>query len=66
MFAFSVEILQIANSAIHEAATFQVNECVRACAVLLEDTELLAKRSTADMVYSFGGQISHQVLSGLI
>ena len=31
-------------------ATFQVNENVHACAVLLEDTELLAKLSTADMV----------------
>ena len=38
------------NSAIHEAATFQVNERVRACAVLLEDTEVLAKLSSADMV----------------
>ena len=37
------------NSAIHEAATFQVNERVHACAMLLEDTELLIKLST-DMV----------------
>ena len=37
------------NSGIHEVATFQVNENVHACAVLLEDTELLAKLSTADM-----------------
>ena len=38
------------TSGLHEAATFQVNERVKACAVLLEDTELLAKLSTADMV----------------
>ena len=38
------------NGIIHEAATFQFNEYVHACAVLLEDTELLAKLSTADMV----------------
>ena len=38
------------NSAIYEAGTFQVNEHVRVCAVLLEDTEPLAKLSTADMV----------------
>ena len=38
------------NSGIHEVATFQVNENVHACAVLLEDTELLAKLSTTDMV----------------
>ena len=30
------------NNAIHEAAIFQVSELVRACAVLLEDTELVA------------------------
>jgi len=30
------------SSGIHEAATFQVNEHVYACAVLLEDSELLA------------------------
>ena len=38
------------NSGVHEAATFQINKRVRACAVLLEDTELLAKLSTGDMV----------------
>ena len=38
------------NSAIYEAATFQVSERVHACAVLLEDTEPLAKLSTTDMV----------------
>ena len=52
------------NSAIHEAATFQVNERVRACAVLLEDTELLAKLSTADMVALETKY--HQVLGGLV
>ena len=34
----------------HEAATFQIDKRVRACAVQLEDTELLAKLSTGDMV----------------
>ena len=38
------------TSGLHEAATFQVDKRVKACAVLLEDTELLAKLSTADMV----------------
>ena len=38
------------NSGVHEAATFQIDKRVRACAVLLEDTELLAKLSTGDMV----------------
>jgi len=35
---------------LHEAATFQIDERVRACAVLLGDTELLAKLSPGDMV----------------
>ena len=38
------------NSAVHEAATFKVTEGVHICAVLLENTELFAKLSTADMV----------------
>ena len=38
------------NSGIHEAATFQIDKRVRACAVQLKDTELLAKLSTGDMV----------------
>ena len=38
------------TSGLHEVATFQVDKRVKACAVLLEDTELLAKLSTADMV----------------
>jgi len=38
------------NIGIHEAATFQVNEHVYACAVLLEDSKLLAKLGTTDMV----------------
>ena len=38
------------NSVIHQAATFQVNEHVRVCAILPEDTDLLAKLSTTDMV----------------
>jgi len=38
------------SSDIHEAATFQVNEHVYACAVLLEDTKPLAKLRTTDMV----------------
>ena len=37
-------------SGLHEAATFQVNRRVHTCAVLLEDTEILAKLSAADMV----------------
>jgi len=38
------------NIGIHEAATFQVNEHVQACAVLFEDSKLLAKLGTTDMV----------------
>ena len=38
------------NSVMHEAATFQIDKRVHACAVQLEDTELLAKLSTGDMV----------------
>ena len=38
------------NSGVHEAATYQIDKRVRACAVLLEDTELLGKLSTGDMV----------------
>ena len=37
------------TSGLHEAATFQLDSRVRSCAVLLEDTELLAKFSTADL-----------------
>ena len=39
-------------SATYEAGTFQVNEHVCACVVLLEDTEPSAKLSIADMVAS--------------
>lgn len=35
---------------LHDAATFQIDERVRACALFLEDTELLAKLSPGDMV----------------
>ena len=35
---------------LHEAATLQIDKRVRACAVVLGDTELLAKLSPADMV----------------
>ena len=38
------------SNGIHEAATFQLNKHVHACTVLLEDTELLAKLSSGDMV----------------
>ena len=38
------------SSGLHEAATFQVDNRVQTCAELLEDTELLAKLSTGDMV----------------
>ena len=38
------------SSGLHEAATFQVDKRVGTCAELLEDTELLAKLSTGDMV----------------
>ena len=38
------------TSGLHEAATFQVDERVRRCAMFLKDTKLLAKLSTADMV----------------
>ena len=38
------------TSGLHEATTFQVDERVRRCSMLHEDTELLAKLSTADMV----------------
>ena len=38
------------NSGMYEAATFQIDKRVRSCAVQLEDTELLAKLSTGDMV----------------
>ena len=35
---------------IHEAATFQINNRVWACATLLEDTKLLSQLSAGDMV----------------
>ena len=38
------------NSGMHEAATFEIDKQVLACAVQLEDSELLAKLSTGDMV----------------
>ena len=38
------------TSGLHEAATFQVDERVKNCAELLEDTILLAKLSVGDMV----------------
>ena len=47
------------TSGLHEAATFQLDNRVRSCAVLLEDTELLAKLSTADMVALEGNIIQN-------
>ena len=44
-YAFPVENLQKLV-----ATTFEVDERVKACALLLEDTELLMKLNTADMV----------------
>ena len=38
------------TSGLHEAATFQVDKRVKACAELLQDTILLAKLSAGDMV----------------
>ena len=38
------------GNAIYKANTIQVSECKHACAVLLKDTEPLAKLSTADMI----------------
>ena len=38
------------DSVLHEAATFQIDERVRTCAKLLQDTELIAKLSAGDMV----------------
>ena len=35
---------------IHEAATFQIDSLVQACATLLEDTKLLGQLSAGDMV----------------
>ena len=37
------------TSGLHEVPTFQLDDQVRNCAVHLEDTELLAKLSTAEM-----------------
>ncbi len=47
---------------LHEAATFQIDGRVRACALLLEDTELLAKLSPGNMVALY----HTEMLSGFV
>ena len=46
---FSVTNQQTCSVPLHEASTFQLDECIRKCALKLEDKPLLAKLSTGDM-----------------
>ena len=60
-YAFPVENLQKLV-----ATTFEVDERVKACALLLEGTELLTKLNTTDMHGGLRSQLSYKVFSEFI
>ena len=46
----SVVMQAAGDDGLHEATTFQVNQCVHVCVKLTKDSVLLAKLSSGDMV----------------